>query len=329
MIEPLPNDEGVLRPLNADKDLAQVADLIELCFKGSIDEDGTDYIRYLRRLAKDAKINAWSLGSIQRRYAAIQGFVYEVGGEIVGNLSMLPFHKNGEFVYLIANVAVHPNYRRSGIALNLTTDALKYAKSKSANTVWLQVRDDNPPAFLLYKKMGFVEKTRRTTWTLKPYPQTLYPYQTDLKVVPRRAKTWPLQKEWLLKNYDEHVRWNLGLKPDRFRPGILAWIDRLINERMIIHYAAYLNHQWLGTLTLEKTSLFADNLWLSTESAWEDQVIRAVVPYLQRKLSYKRPMTVNFPENRAAAALEHLGFEKNHTLIWMQASTNTPVLVEV
>jgi hypothetical protein len=126
----------------------------------------------------------------------------------------------------------------------------------------------------------------------------------------------------LLKNYDERVRWNLGLKPDRFRPGILAWLDQKINEKVIVQYAAYLNQRWLGTLTLEKTTLYADNLWVSTETAWEDEVIRAVVPFLQRKLNDKRPMTVNFPENRAVAAFEHLGFERNHTLIWMEAATN-------
>jgi ribosomal protein S18 acetylase RimI-like enzyme len=328
MIKPSHLPEGLLRPLRAEKDLSQVADLIELCFKGSIDEDGTDYIRYLRNLARTAKDGYWGLGSIQRRYAAIQGFVYEVEGKIVGNLSMLPFHKNGDFVYLIANVAVHPDYRRQGIALNLTTDAFKYAKSKSANSVWLQVRDDNPPAFLLYKKMGFFEKTRRTTWTLKPHPETLYPYQTDVRMVARKAHTWSQQKEWLLKNYDDNVRWNLGLKTERLKPGFLAWIDKLINERTILQYAAYLNHQWLGTLTLEKTNLFADNLWISADPDWEDQVIRTGIPFLQRKSGHKRPITVNFPENRAVSAFEFLGFEKNHTLIWMQASTHIPVIVQ-
>lgn len=329
MLEPSFNLAGDLRPLNVEKDLYQVADLIELCFKGSIDEDGTDYIRYLRNLAKDAKNSYWGLGSIQRRYAAIQGFVYEVDGKIIGNLSMLPFHKNGDFVYLIANVAVHPDFRRQGIALKLTSDALKYAKSKSANSVWLQVRDDNPPAFLLYKKMGFFEKTRRTTWTLKPYPETLYPYQSDVRIRSRKAKTWSQQKEWLLKNYDDNVRWNLGLKIDRLKPGFLAWIDQLLSERLIFQYAAYLNHQWLGTLTLEKTNLFADNLWVSADPAWEDQVIRVGVPFLQRKSGYKRPMTVNFPENRAVSTFDFLGFEKNHTLIWMRASTQIPVKIQV
>ncbi len=327
-MEPSHVAKGGLRPLNVEEDLAQVADLIELCFKDNIDEDGLDYIRYLRSIAKTAKNSYWGLGSFQRRYAAIQGFVVEDQGKIVGNLSMLPFHKNGEFVYLIANVAVHPEYRRLGIALHLTRDALKYAKSKSVNTVWLQVRDDNPPAFLLYKKMGFYEKTRRTTWTLKSFPEMTVPYQSDVRVISRKAKTWMQQKEWLLKNYDEHVRWNLGLKIERFKPGILAWLDHLINERNIYQYAAYLNKQWLGTLTLEKTNLFADNLWVSANPDWEDQVIRAGVPYLQRKLGYDKPMTVNFPENRAAAAFEYLGFKKNHTLIWMQAATHVPVLFQ-
>lgn len=319
---------GNLRPLNPQKDLYQVADLIELCFKGSIDKDGKDYIRYLRSLARNANtILPGSAG--QSKYAAIQGFVYEIERRIIGNLSMLPFHKDEQFIYLIANVAVHPSFRRQGIADQMTRQALRHARTKGAKSAWLQVRDDNPAAFNLYAKMGFREKTRRSTWTLVPEANSQYVFQSEIKVYPRKAADWQDQKKLMLKTYDDNVRWNLGLKPDRFKPGFLAWLGHFLNERIVHQYSAYHQDQWAGTLTLEKTNLYSDNLWVAALPEWEDAVLRSVLPYMRKKVPYKRPMNVNYPNGRAAHAFEHLGFEKNHTLIWMEASTSIPIHIKV
>lgn len=319
--------DGIMRPLNAKKDLLQVADLIELCFMGTIDEDGRDYIQYLRRIAKDSE-TYFGMGGLQRRYAVIQGFVYEVEGRIIGNLSLLPFQKNGEFIYLIANVAVHPAFRRRGIALNLTNEALDYVKKKSAASAWLQVRDDNPPAFLLYKKMGFVEKTRRTTWTLKPNEFAQFPYQSDLLISSRKPRDWEMQKKWLLRNYDDCVRWNLGLNVDHFRPGLLPWIRQFLEEKFINQYSAYYDKKWVGTVSLERTNLFADNLWLATNPEWEDSTIRSLVNFLQQRNNNRKPMSINFPEGRGVSAFDYLGCKKNHTLIWMEARMNIPVHIK-
>ena len=65
-------------------------------------------------------------------------------GRIVGNLSLIPFVRRGHVVYLIANVAVHPDYRRRGIARQLTQTALDYLRQRGVSSAWLQVRDDNP-----------------------------------------------------------------------------------------------------------------------------------------------------------------------------------------
>ena len=91
---------GQIRSVNPKTDLGTIADLIELCFKDTIDEDGLDYIRYLRKLASDNNNFYWSSGQIHHSISSIQGFIYEVDGKIVGNLSMIPFHKNGDFIYI-------------------------------------------------------------------------------------------------------------------------------------------------------------------------------------------------------------------------------------
>lgn len=53
------------------------------------------------------------------------GFVWEENGQIIGNLSLIPSTKGGRRVVVIANVAVHPDHRRRGIAHELTQRALQ------------------------------------------------------------------------------------------------------------------------------------------------------------------------------------------------------------
>lgn len=53
----------------------------------------------------------------------------------------------------IVEVAVHPGYRRQGIARSLIAEALQNAAGLSA--VFLEVRESNLPAIRLYESLGF------------------------------------------------------------------------------------------------------------------------------------------------------------------------------
>ncbi|MDO9085372.1 MAG: GNAT family N-acetyltransferase [Anaerolineaceae bacterium] len=309
---------GKIRSLNPATDLNAIADLIELCFKDTIDDDGLDYIRYLRNLANDTNSLYWGLGRIQHSYAPIQGFVYEIDGRIVGNLSMLPFHKNGDFIYLIANVAVHPDFRRHRIAFDLTSRSLKFAKEKSARSTWLQVRDDNPPAIELYKQMGFVERYRRSTYTIKTKSCLTDIKIYDVKVAGRKDIEWRSHQQLLKDIYPLEIRWNIGLRENRFLPGFWNSLSRFFSGITISNVSVFKDNQVIGFASLERTNLFADNLWIVSPEEYDDDVIRAVVPYFRNSYFTTRPQSVNYPGNRGAKSFIDLGFEKNHTLIWME-----------
>jgi len=309
---------GYIRSINPRTDLREIADLIELCFKDTIDEDGLDYIRYLRKLSTNITNYSWGGESSFASVAQIQGFVYEVDGKIVGNLSMIPFHKNGEFIYLVANVAVHPSYRRQRIALDLTAKSIKYGKEKSAKSIWLQVRDDNPPAITLYQQMGFIEKCRRTTYTLSPSVRIREYKGYGININKRENEDWPHQKVWLNENYPDNVRWNVGLRENRLLPGFWNSLSRLFSGVSITNLSVYRDQKLLGIATLEKTNLYADNLWIACPEENDDMVIRASIPYFRTSKFFIRPQTINYPVNRGERAFEDLGFKKNHTLIWME-----------
>ncbi|MEK7273698.1 MAG: ribosomal protein S18-alanine N-acetyltransferase [Candidatus Desantisbacteria bacterium] len=56
----------------------------------------------------------------------------------------------------IVNLAVHPEFRRQGIAGMLLKNILDMAKQKGALKATLEVRETNTPANLLYERLGFV-----------------------------------------------------------------------------------------------------------------------------------------------------------------------------
>lgn len=309
---------GKIRALNPSTDLRAIADLIELCFKETIDDDGLDYIRYLRKIASDNSSLYLGVGRPQLAQAPIQGFVYEVDGRIVGNLSMIPFHKEGDFVYLVANVAVHPDFRRQRIAFDLTARSLKYAREKSAKSIWLQVRDDNPPAIELYQQMGFIERCRRSTYTIKSRNRLTKPTENIIRIRKRKKIEWERHRQLLLDVYPDEVRWNLGLKEKKFIPGFWSELSRLLSGISISHISIFNGNQPIGFASLERTSLFADNLWIVTDEKFDEEVIRVAVPYFRSATFSMRPQTINYPVDRGEEMFMRLGFEKNHTLIWME-----------
>ena len=65
--------------------------------------------------------------------------------------------------YEILNIAVHPDFRKRGVA----TALLKNELASGANYV-LEVRESNVPAQTLYRKLGFVEIGRRAKYYSHP-----------------------------------------------------------------------------------------------------------------------------------------------------------------
>lgn len=212
-----------IRQLDLARDLNPVADLIEQCFPIHQDPDGKTYIKEMRKAAHNLRVMGLLAHHPDLGPSRTKGFVWEENGRILGNLSLIPLKKEGRRVYLMANVAVHPNYRRRGIARKLTQRALAYLGRQGESQVWLQVRDDNQPAVDLYSSLGFEAQAARTTWRIRPED-----VQTELVVKPNRlsmrrrmGEDWPNQQVWLEDTYPHAIRWNLPVNFRRFTPGIL------------------------------------------------------------------------------------------------------------
>ena len=117
-----------LRPFDVRHDLSRVADLVELCFADSLDPDGQNYLRQMRSAARNPVYLHWASAAAERVPMPLSGYVWEEDKRLVGNLTLIPFNVHGRRYYLIANVAVHPEFRRLGIARKLTSRAIQHAQ---------------------------------------------------------------------------------------------------------------------------------------------------------------------------------------------------------
>ena len=71
------------------------------------------------------------------------------------------------------NVAVHPDFRRRGIAEALVTGLVEELKTQGSHCLTLEVRASNAPAIALYKKLGFSEIGRRKNYYRNPREDAL------------------------------------------------------------------------------------------------------------------------------------------------------------
>lgn len=62
------------------------------------------------------------------------------------------------------NIAIHPQYRKQGLATQLLQNLLDELTTKNISTLWLEVRASNHPAIQLYQHLGFNEITTRKNY---------------------------------------------------------------------------------------------------------------------------------------------------------------------
>ncbi|MEK6256416.1 MAG: GNAT family N-acetyltransferase, partial [Chloroflexota bacterium] len=157
-----------LRRFDFRRDMFAVADLIELCFEDRLDEDGQRLIKQFRSIARERRGFTLGISTPKQFPLTLAGFVWRENSSLIGNLNLVPIRGSGERAYLIANVAVHPDHRRKGIARALTDAAISCLTEKQVAWCWLQVDDDNQSAINLYEQSGFSEQARTTTWQCDP-----------------------------------------------------------------------------------------------------------------------------------------------------------------
>lgn len=126
----------------------------------------------LRQLALDASIDAWSVEDYSNEVDRHDSIVIKAVScdlEIIGFLAarMVPGNASGPDSE-IYNIAVHPCFKRRGIGTLLLRACLERLRSRSVNTVWLEVRESNEEAITFYFKHGFLMVSTRKNFYSDP-----------------------------------------------------------------------------------------------------------------------------------------------------------------
>jgi ribosomal protein S18 acetylase RimI-like enzyme len=318
-----------VRPLNVLRDLPRVADLIELCFATSMDNEGKSYVRQMRRASRDASFMKWASNAFESASLPLSGYVWEQDGYIIGNASLVPFRHKGRRIYLIANVATHPDYRRRGIARILTEQAMRNARHRGADELWLHVREDNPGAIQMYSELGFRERARRITWYLRKdrsYPISSPPGSglgSGLPaVIPRYSQFWPQQLAWLNQLHPEELSWYRTFHWNYLKPGLWNWLYRLFIEFDLQQWAVQKKGKLQGVLAWMPTT-HSPSLWLSCSPGADSDSIASLLTHALRHLSHRHGLAIEHPAGLQEDAFQAAGFYISRTLIWMRSKGAT------
>jgi ribosomal protein S18 acetylase RimI-like enzyme len=319
-------ETGPIRPLSILRDLPQVADLIELCFALTIDDEGQSYLQQMRRASHNNEFLHWAEKVADSTSLPLSGFVWEENGRIVGNASLVYQSFKGRKIAMIANVATHPDYRRRGIGRAVTEQAMNHARQKGAQELWLQVRDDNPTAIKIYSDLGFVERARRTTYHIKSgaaLPLTPQPglgnASTDVITLHPNSHDWPLQHEWLLHAHPEELRWYAHWDWEVLAPGLWRWLVRAFIEYDIRQWAVLKNGTLVATVSWIPTIRTSNMLWVATRPDRGEIGLTYALQTARRDLVHYHGLTIEHPAGERVKEFELAGFEPFRTLIWMRA----------
>lgn len=234
-----------LRPVQLRRDLAKIADLLEIAFGDTIDQAGMSVVREMRALSHLGPL-IWVVARLDRAIRAMNhGYVWidAQTQQLVGNVSI--YDAGLARTMVIANVAVHPEFRRRGIAFEMMQAALEAARRHKAKEVWLQVDADNIGAQKLYEKLGFRAHGVFTRWQWYPsYHVDVPERRTSAPDVKRRTGAeWQAHYQLAQAARIDHaggVGWLRPLHPTTFKRSFSDFMWTLAGvenqEHWVIHH---------------------------------------------------------------------------------------------
>jgi ribosomal protein S18 acetylase RimI-like enzyme len=312
-----------LRPFNPLFDLQPTTELIELAFGEALDPLSRETLREMRALAWLLGPLFWLSSTMRLPLAeSYDGFVWMEEGRIVGNVTV--HRRYGEKKgWFISNLAVHPDYRRRGIARGLVLAGVQMAQQKGAPRISLEVRADNTAARRLYEQLGFAEVDSVSTMKLdtvaRPSPvasegydiETLKPVQwSELRrlaeeaLSPEAREIAPLDQEFLQPSLARRLASSIG---------------DFLNGRTTMHLAASKQGQLAAFVTLRTGGfLAAHTLTLTVHPAHrgrvEEMLLASALSVLEtsRVRTLKAKIRPSYPHVRAVS--QRLGFVEEATL---------------
>lgn len=317
-----------LRPVNLKTDLAPLADLMEIAFADSMDSGGRAAIREMRALSRFGPgVNL--LSGVNDLVLGIGlGYVWIEDGKLIGNVSIYPSNLPSHLPrsWVIANVAVHPDYRGRGIARQLMIASIDAIGKRG--DILLQVEERNDVAKHLYDSLNFREEGTFTIWkrsnSLRKPSQSGQP---EIYITRRTRGEW--SEEYVLAQKSrpggQGVGWLRPMDTYYFRKPLLKSLLDIFSlrsdERLIIRSkrdSSLLASLWVerafGSTTTQLTllvdedyaALYGESLLYSACRRFEGETLTiehpshdVVINFLLQKLAFQQQRTLVHMRHRA------------------------------
>lgn len=310
------NADG-LRPLDVRRDLGGIAALMELCFGDTLDGAGWGAVREMQRLSRSGPL-LWLMGTVAPAWQL--GFVWIENGRVIGNVSTQS-SEHDRRTWLIANVAVHPDYRRRRLAHALTEAAMRLALESGATQISLQVNQNNTGGLRLYEAFGFRALAAHTGWERMTgfRPQSVP--TPGIEIRPARAAEWEDVYGFVARYRPEGFSWLKPLRSSDWRPSLARALNNFFAGAQEERWLAVdpVSQQIVGVAKIDTGFGPADQIYAVIHPDWASRLERPLLATALRRLG-NRPWVIHIdhPVGEAETALQDLGFRRLQTLVWMK-----------
>jgi ribosomal protein S18 acetylase RimI-like enzyme len=322
--------DGV-RPVNLKTDLAPLADLIELAFADSMDSSGRAAVREMRALSRFGTGLSMLAGMNDLVQGIGLGYVSIQEGKLVGNVSIYPSNMSASEgqVWIIANVAVHPDYRGRGIARQLMQASMQTIQERGTRrgkppTAILQVEEENVAACTLYDSLGFVTEGTWRHWRRSGNARIPAPLENSPVYITRRRRgEWRAEYILAQRLRPYGMGWQRPLHKRLFRRTLSSYLNDIINmrsiERLVIHSED--ERAIRASMWIERAFAASSvQLMLMADPDYQGIYDEALINLAARRYGGRTPITMEHPADDAitSALLERYHFHVQRTLVHMR-----------
>lgn len=310
-----------LRPVNMAHDLPQIVELLRMVFGESLDADEGK----LFGESAPGPVNELYVRFHPSAQRLSNGFVWQADGRIIGNATLLTTKAWDRF--LVANVAVHPSYRRQGIARSLMQAVTTSVRNRGGREILLQVVKDNQSAIDLYLSLGYTAIGNMTTWVasgtrVRPIPETTAD-ETPPTIVQLPERRW--REAYVLDTAHVHpdLNWPEPLQLDAYRR---SWWQKGLDFMNGRHFEGWATQdageRLTGLVTLTGEWGRSYLLTLRVHPEWSGTLERPLLAKALRRLHYlpRRNVRVDHPETDSLTGhlLQEAHFSSQRTLTHMR-----------
>lgn len=284
------------RPININKDIPQVMSLLELCFGTAIYGSGQPFFNS-QTLSQSSAL-MWRISPAAGQLAL--GYVWEENGRIIGNVTVLTTKAPER--YLVVNVAVHPDYRKRGIAKQLMGTVEEMVRARGGTEILLQVVKTNEAANSLYQSLDYTNLGTMIAWYSTPSKlRRINPSAGAAMLDIRELRSSEWQEAYRLDTLALDSDLNWPEPPDRqiYRQTLWRKIGNFFNGRQI---ETWVTHDDDGALS-GMSSIVSE--WGRTHHGairihphWHGVLERPLLAKLIRRLNYlpRRNVRIDHPE---------------------------------